>query len=302
MKSFFWQSCSGSLPTALNLRTKSVNCSTLCHLCSTAEEDCYHIFADCAVARDIWARLDFHLPLNNMNSFSSWIDEVFTLLNDSQVPTFITCCWSLWKARNDKLWNNLVTSNLVIMERAISYLKEWLAASNLHNRIPQTQEPSLQNWEKPPLGWLKVNIDADLDEAGGCMDFGWVVRKDNGNFVVASCKRKHGYFLPKEAEAFAISEALSWLKSHNMDKCHLESDCFLVVNNMNYTDHIAYLDLIMADIKDACNQFSDISISFVRRSANRVAHELAREALSTSDCAEWFHTPSFICNALLSDE
>lgn len=149
-----------------------------------------------------------------------------------------------------------------------------------------------------------MNVDAALDRSNGLMGFGYIIRDDAGNFVAARCSKLQGYYLPKEAEAIAVLEALSWLKSNTMDKCILESDCLQVVQALKSmaSDDISYFDLIISDIKDACNHFSDISIMFSRRSVNRVAHELAREALSRSDSAEWFATPpAFICNTLLLD-
>lgn len=120
------------------------------------------------------------------------------------------------------------------------------------------------------------------------MGFGSTIRDDTGNFVAARCSKLQGYYQPKEGEAIAVLEALSWLKDNNMDKCILESDCLQVVHALKATtmDDISYFDLIISDIKYTCNHFSDISITFIRRSANMVVHVLAREALSMSNGAE----------------
>lgn len=45
-------------------------------------------------------------------------------------------------------------------------------------------------------------------------------------------------------------------------------------------------DLLIQDTKKLASDFIDISFTFVKRSANRVAHELARGALFKSGCED----------------
>nr|GMD14504.1 uncharacterized protein LOC109167502 [Ipomoea batatas] len=72
----------------------------------------------------------------------------------------------------------------------------------------------------------------------------------------------------------------------------LESDCLQVINGIN-EDHepISSFDLLIYDIKNLARDFSNLSFLFVKRSANGVAHVLAREALSKSDCIDCSSVP-----------
>ncbi|MBA0823499.1 hypothetical protein Goarm_020227 [Gossypium armourianum] len=64
-------------------------------------------------------------------------------------------------------------------------------------------------WLPPPTGYVKCNVDASRFE-----------------YTVF----EKGPFGPRLVKAFAIFEALSWLKSIHMENVILESDCLMVVN------------------------------------------------------------------------
>lgn len=76
---------------------------------------------------------------------------------------------------------------MVIIERAITYLQEWRDAAAIGTQRPQNPANRIQSWEKPQSGWTKLNVDAALDSSKCTMGFGWIIRDDEGNFVVAKC-------------------------------------------------------------------------------------------------------------------
>lgn len=162
--------------------------------------------------------------------------------------------------------------------------------------------PGKPKWTKPKPGWSKLNVDAALDVTSGKMGVGWILRDDQGRFLNAVSCPWNGVFSPKEAEALAIREALSWSKMHNLDYMQIETDSLLTVQGLSHLEFVSSFDLLLADVKDSLSNFAHCSISFVKRSANRTAHLLARESLSMSERMEWvFHPPSFICNVLSQD-
>ena len=60
---------------------------------------------------------------------------------------------------------------------------------------------------------------------------------------------------------------------------------------------------IVEDCRDLAKNFDDVLVKFVPRSANSVAHEVARAAYSNSGLREWYDTaPDFIMCNLLMDE
>lgn len=78
-------------------------------------------------------------------------------------------------------------------------------------------------------GKLKMNVDAAINIHAAAMGLDSVIRDEEGKFVAARGAQWRGNFTPREAEAVAIREALSWLKLHNFDNVHVESDSLQVV-------------------------------------------------------------------------
>lgn len=78
------------------------------------------------------------------------------------------------------------------------------------------------NWEMGEASmWLdedmKLNTNAVVDSENGKLGYGWVLRDENGLFKAATCNPGKCFYFPKMAEAIAIRETLTWMKSHELD-------------------------------------------------------------------------------------
>jgi hypothetical protein len=65
---------------------------------------------------------------------------------------------------------------------------EWRSVQNCQHDNPSTAIQQQQlNWQKPPWGWHKCNVDAEFYNALNKTDAGWCVRNhtDTCNFVLA---------------------------------------------------------------------------------------------------------------------
>lgn len=302
VKIFFWQACVSCLPTADMLRQRHVDCPSLCQLCLKESETISHVLVNCEAARNCWSMFEAQSSSINHETFLGWVSQYFCQLDDDKKCLLVMICWNIWQARNDKVWHNRSTSARIIVDKARAYLRDWREATAVNVQNSSNNPSFIVKWEKPQSGWYKLNVDAAINEEGGKMGFGWVLRDDHGTFKAAKCTPWKGVYSPKEAEAIAVREALSWLKAHNYDKVTVEIDALLVLQGLHTAGNVSYFDLLLLDVKDTLSLFSHVSISFVKRSANRIAHLLAGESVSLSDCKEWlYHPPNFICNALFSD-
>lgn len=165
---------------------------------------------------------------------------------------------------------------------------------------------------KPISGMLKCNIDASIISRERKAGIGCVLRNHLGEFIAAGQNVFLGLEDPSLAEAMAVREALSWVKNLSLCNVLFESDALLVVKALNESSKdISYFGQVIDDCRSA-NQvvmLSSIlqegqcfSICHVRRSANQVAHSLAKAAGSLSDLRVWADVvPHFISDVLLSD-
>ena len=91
---------------------------------------------------------------------------------------------------------------------------------------------------------------------------------------------------PEVAEAIGVKEALSWIKAQGWSKVELESDSLLVVQSIrSFTEMPSYFGQIVSDCRHLLSSLNQhfVSLKFVRHSANRVAHHLARSTCFVSD-------------------
>ncbi|XVF61071.1 hypothetical protein PTKIN_Ptkin08bG0099600 [Pterospermum kingtungense] len=75
-----------------------------------------------------------------------------------------------------------------------------------------------ERWHRPPLGFLKCNVDAPIFAQEGEMSFGIVTPDDSGDFVAARTCCIDGCLQVREAKAFGILEALSWVHALNLEQ------------------------------------------------------------------------------------
>lgn len=281
VKTFFWQVCTNSLPTTDLLRLKQVPVPPLCQMCNIENESAYHLFAQCELARLCWERMG-GVTYRNCNSLHEWVETNFNHLNEIARNQFVMVCWKLWDARNEKVWNQRIIPHYIIVEEATVFLHNWTAANS---REPGTirNEDQHEKWTKPPIGWTKVNVDTTLDINGRKMGFGCVMRDSYGNFIAARELPWHGLFKPGEAEAIGVREALKWIKEMKLDHVQVETNCLQVIKGIQNQPMVSSFDLIINDIEEIARDFSNLCFLFSKRSANKAAHMLAREALFKSD-------------------
>ncbi|XP_019149927.1 PREDICTED: uncharacterized protein LOC109146734 [Ipomoea nil] len=146
-------------------------------------------------------------------------------------------------------------------------------------------------WSLPNSGRIKLNTDAAFDEKNNKMGFDWILRDDEGQFLAAKGMCISGLYSVKEAEAVCIREALSWLKGTSMGDVDIETDSQLVYFALRSNSFISSFGFIIDDIKEVASTIDGVHFCFAKRSANRTAHTVAREAVSVLGCGEWFNNP-----------
>ncbi|XP_074352545.1 uncharacterized protein LOC141691680 [Apium graveolens] len=141
----------------------------------------------------------------------------------------------------------------------------------------------VQNWCKLPPGWIKVNIDASCRVDCDFIGASCVVRDENGNFLWARICRVRGRMQAREGEVRSLREALLWIKQWRHTKCIFETDAKLVVDAVHGGRGSSNFYTIVDDCVDIIKHFEEVLVVFARRSANKVAHLLAKATYSMSD-------------------
>ncbi|XP_074356015.1 uncharacterized protein LOC141695687 [Apium graveolens] len=133
---------------------------------------------------------------------------------------------------------------------------------------------------------VKINVDAAIFEDPRHYNYAFLTRDHNGSLVEAISKCSPGRVTPEFAEALGIREALSWTKMKRYHNMVVETDCLRVVQLIRSSfSSLSYLEKVIADCRTCLSDLSSQNavLRFVRRSANSVAHYLARYSSSITD-------------------
>ncbi|XP_031121223.1 uncharacterized protein LOC116024469 [Ipomoea triloba] len=235
----------------------------------------------------LWFGLHDFLGGSLLNVIERFIQNVDTF----KAVEMAARLWVIWSARNDRLWNDKVWS-LEDLRRAVeSFLHDWKLAYSPSENISQVHSvASHAVWHPPPEGWVKCNVDVSLRESS--MGYGAVLRNHQGQFVAALSGRLFCDRDPYLAESIAVKEALTWLKDRGTENVILETDCLNFCNNFNSARRdFSYVGLIIKQCRVIARDIGITLVRHVNRSANQVAHELARATGSFSVLGVWDSTP-----------
>ncbi|KAL4560381.1 hypothetical protein LXL04_032531 [Taraxacum kok-saghyz] len=186
---FVWRACRGRIPTSDALMQRNVTVpSATCHLCANNQEDVNHLFLTCTTAVEVLAWIFSWCDIN-LNHFSGITDFVAFAGNWGRCPKkrkILTAIlygylWSMWKARNEKLFNNknssprFITDNIVTVPEMSppafldscngqffsfksssalysSYTDMNSSTSNSNNGFPNSNETNtISGFNSPPL-------------------------------------------------------------------------------------------------------------------------------------------------------
>ncbi|WCJ18876.1 RNA-directed DNA polymerase (reverse transcriptase)-related family protein [Euphorbia peplus] len=302
VKNLLWRIFSRCFPSKVALKNRRVPISEVCELCHGDTEDDFHVFLRCPMARSVWSLSqigDVGSQFLSMREFWSWI---------STKSTDIVCyvamiCWSIWCYRNDVVWNNKHSTASVILQFAMNFFTAWKEAQVCFGVGGGNLGVSSSVWTKPPVGKLKLNVDGGLFSAEFMASAGMVVRDAAGLFIAGKNVPILFNSDPSTVEAFSIREALSWIKNQNWTDIILETDSMVFCQSLARPLKVTSpYNAIVEDCRLILNELTNCSISFVKRSANSVAHLLARSFILPHCQGVWFsNPPDFIVSALLSD-
>nr|GMC90173.1 uncharacterized protein LOC109155154 [Ipomoea batatas] len=241
VKSLIWQACTDSIPTAVNLATRRVNCPQTCVLCEKELETTAHIFIYCDVARECWRNLT-SISLDPNLEMAEWLGKNLDSMETVSICLLLTTCWKLWQIRNNKLWNNLSFQRNTIFAEAAAYLDAW----NLVQRkvVKPCTQSHPHRWIKPPPDHMKLNVDAANDLHRNTSGLGFILRNSDDHFMAALELNLKGYFHAKMAEALGVREALKWIKELGVPAVQVESDALIVIeaSPTSFISSLALLD------------------------------------------------------------
>lgn len=312
IKHFLWRMLSRALATNERLTTRGMQIDSTCPRCRNSVESINHALFTCSVSSMVW-RLS-NTPFYGSQMTSDDLEENFIhVLNLLQSSTLTEVqkllpfwlLWRLWKSRNNVVFNNFRESLTTIVLQATAETKEWIEATNIQRRrFPQQaqQHPIVKSWTAPQRDYVKCNFDAGLDLQNLQAKGGWIIRDYEGSPKAWGSMVLHYAGSPLEAEALALLAALQQVWIRGYTNVVMEGDCEILINLVNGAPGILSVANYLLDIHHWASKFVNIQFSFVKRTGNQVAHNLARfGCISSCYYADSVHQPVWLHQSICND-
>jgi hypothetical protein len=171
-KHLLWRICKECLPSRMKLRNRHVQCPMECPLCVGELEEEWHIFLDCEAIKEAWHSMGLqHIIQSRVNNCHDFCDLMFDICRNEakQVAGKVAVMlWCIWQNRNNFVWNNNKMSAQQIGMQADHMWHEWAMAQGLLDeqqqevQLLQVDSLELQQWQPPPLSYVKCNVDASF--------------------------------------------------------------------------------------------------------------------------------------------
>ena len=131
---------------------------------------------------------------------------------------------------------------------------------------------------------IKINVDATIFTYLGALSVAGIARDSSGAVLEAFFSCKSGLISPELTEVIGIKEVLSWIKGRKWNSVLLETDSLVIVQVLRSKIPLdSYFGSMISDCLDVWKSLPFVDIIFVKRSANKTAHSLARFSCCIAD-------------------
>lgn len=124
---FLWRFCRNTVPVKNKLRHKGVSTPIGCSMCM-GDIHMLHIFFDCEYAKQCWQHAGMDFNMWQVESAPEWLLERPSHDPHEKLVTIATVSWSIWFARNKRIWENIVLSPATTVSLGSKQVTEWREA------------------------------------------------------------------------------------------------------------------------------------------------------------------------------
>ena len=296
LKHFLWSSISGFIATAEQLKFCHCTQESSCVRCGSVTESINHTLFECPPALQSWALSPIATSPGYFPSNSIYANFDYLLFRakslgvlSQQMEAFPWIMWYIWKARNEKVFNNKDISPLDTIQLAIKEAESWRIAQiaaeiveigeeNLPSVDNRSQQVSVTERVAASERW-KCQVDASWIDDKEATGLGFSLLDENRP-ILFGARGDISSASPLHAEAEGIIWALQELLKIGRSEIHVLSDCEQLVKIIHTDTEWPALAPELDEIKALSNEFLKFSIAAIPRSLNTQADSLAKSGRS----------------------
>ncbi|XP_010445866.1 PREDICTED: uncharacterized protein LOC104728605 [Camelina sativa] len=281
IKHFLWLALSGCVASNSRLADRHCGTDKTCHRCGDEEESINHILFRCPPALQVSALSNIATIPGVFPSNSIYTNFDYLLWQakeqgtpKDQLEVFPWILWYLWKARNEKTFNNKDTSPLDTLELASSEAAAWRLAQILDSyEEPDDSQDEEVEADGEILGEFRCQIDASWESRDQFAGLGFVMLGPVRTFGL-KCTQRHLSVL--HAKLAALLWAMESSIHQGWTLVHFETDCLTIIKLTEEIDDWPSFSRELSSFSDLKAKFLVFSISHILRTLNVRADHLAK--------------------------
>ena len=295
------------MPTEEVLGSRGLRLDTICNLCHQSMETIDHLLRGCGFARDFWQQLQF--PICMTETFNlpigKWLEvncKANIKYNRMGIPwkiLFPMGVWHVWLHRNNFIFKTGKVDRSCF-KKSIKDSVEFFFVG-LNAKLPKAKSVVAVGWDKPPMGWAKLNSDRSALGNPGRTGGGGVIRDHDGKWL-------KGYAQPLGStnscmdELWALRDGLLLAKDMGLNNLIIELDALSVVLLMNNNTPNLTLEPLLNDCRNLVREIPDKQIMLIFREANQFADAMAKLGVSCATSFVVFLYPPLVVERILVDD
>ena len=274
-----------------------------CELCKSDWESGIHVLWECGVARDVWASSVAKLQkfVGGQQDVIQLFEELLVRLEVEELELFIVQAWLIWNQRNSIIHGGVLQAPELLNKRAEDFLAEFHQVQ-VHLGTATIAE-SANNLQQPPDSKFKLNFNTAIFTDLGCSGMGVIICNEKGEVMGAMSTKGPRVTDSLEAEALACRKAIEFAMDIGFSNIVIEGDCVQVINAIKASKaNLSRLGHVVEDIQVLISGLRWAEVRWVKRSANLIAHSLARYAKNISNDVIWLEdSPTPALDSLYHD-
>ena len=174
--------------------------------------------------------------------------------------------------------------------------------TNFVNAHSHNANRKIGGWSRPPMGFVKLNVDASFSEEDHTGAGGAILRDTTCTFIgVLTAKFDH---VPDmvSAEVAALAEGLRLASNMGCTSIRIQSDCLVLIQALQKNEGHS---MVAAPLLDTCRlsllDFGKVVLEHCNRDSNKVAHVLAQNG-RVDPPNLWLDSPPTFISELLADD
>ncbi|PNY08123.1 cytochrome p450 [Trifolium pratense] len=140
-----------------------------------------HVFFWCSRTIQCWQHAglweNVNAGLASNNNVAENLFSVMHKLDKAQQELFNVMAWSIWKCRNNQVWNNITESSQTVYNRAMHLITSWQNAQQVHALAHLTQPVGIgmciRNYKGQFVAarteWIEPIMEVEVGEAMGLL-------------------------------------------------------------------------------------------------------------------------------------